>query len=143
MSETFAHRLPVTFADCDAAGIMFYPRVFEMVNRTVELWFGDALGCSFRTLHLDQHLSVPTARFEVVFHAPNRLEDLLDITLEVERLGRRSADLRIRFCGGEQLRVDVKQTIVLVDGRTMGSLAWPDDLRVRITPFLTLTPGET
>ena len=125
----------VRFADCDAAGIVFFPRYFEMLNEVVETWFESALGCSFRTLHLAQDQGVPTARFEVEFHAPSRLEDRLVLELDVERLGRASATLRHRVSCDGQSRLTGRQTIVFV-GEQMRARPWPDDLRVRMTPFL-------
>ncbi len=126
----------MTFADCDVAGIMFYPRTFEMVNRVVEAWFAGPLKCSFRVLHQERHLSVPTARFEVDFKGANRLEEVLDCTLTVARIGKSSCDLRIvLMCEGE-LRVHVKQTLVMVDGEALKSCDWPEDLRQAMTPFL-------
>ena len=36
--------LIVRFEHCDAAGIIFYPRFFALVNETVEDWFCRASG---------------------------------------------------------------------------------------------------
>ena len=33
--------LPIRFRHCDAAGIVFYPRYFEMMNDLVEDWFAE------------------------------------------------------------------------------------------------------
>ena len=136
MSDTFRVRIPIRFGDCDAAGIVFYPRYFEMLNRTVEDWFAH-LGRPFRQLHLEDGLSVPTARFEVDFQAPSRMEDQLDFALNVERLGRASATLRIAVtCRGES-RLNVRQVLVFADTRGLRSTPWPDDLRVRMSQYLT------
>jgi 4-hydroxybenzoyl-CoA thioesterase len=136
MSRRFTVAIPIRFGDCDAAGIVFYPRYFEMLNRTVEDWFGQALGRPFRRLHLEEHLSVPTARFEVDFHAPSRMEEVLDFSLGVERIGRSSCALRIAVaCMGEP-RLTVRQTLVFADTRGLKSTPWPDDLRVRMAEFL-------
>lgn len=135
MSETFRVRTPIRFGDCDAAGIVFYPRYFERVNSVVEDWFAH-LGRPFRKLHLEDGLSVPTASFQVDFHAPSRMEDQLDFALNLERLGTSSATLRIAVtCRGEP-RLTVRQVIVFADTRNLKSTPWPDDLRVRMTQYL-------
>ena len=41
MAFTYPHK--VLFRHCDPAGIVFYPRYFEMMNDTVEAFFGTAL----------------------------------------------------------------------------------------------------
>ncbi len=132
----FKVQVPIRFGDCDAAGIVFYPRYFEMINRTVEDWFAGPLDHSFKRLHLEDLTSIPTVRFEVDFVQASRLEDLLTFSLYVDRLGTSSCRLRIQaHCHGE-LRLDVRQTIVFVDMNTMAPAPWPDELRAKMEPFM-------
>lgn len=135
MSEVFHVRRTVRFADCDAAGIMFFPRLMEMLNGVVEAWFEGPLGLSFRTLHLERGWSVPTARLEAEFHAPSRLEDVLDWRLGVTRLGHSSCALRHRVDCGGQARLSAGQTLVFVAG-AMRAAPWPDELRGRLAAFV-------
>jgi 4-hydroxybenzoyl-CoA thioesterase len=137
--RTFDVEILVRFAHCDAAGIVFFPRYFEMLNQTVEDWFAGPLGRSFKTMHIDEGVGVPTARFETDFHKPSRLEDLLTFQLSVQALGRASADLLIRAsCVGEA-RATFRQRIVFVDLHAMRARPWPDDLRARMSAFLSET----
>jgi 4-hydroxybenzoyl-CoA thioesterase len=133
--SVFTLTVPIRFGDCDAAGIVFYPRYFEMLNRTVEDWFSGPLGRSFKTLHLDDRVGVPTARFEVDFRKASRLEEVLQFRLAVERLGRSSCTLRIGAWCGDELRLDVRQTIVFVDLDGMKPKSWLADLRARMQSF--------
>lgn len=139
MSEVFTTRRKVRFADCDAAGIVFYPRYFEMLNGVVEDWFAGPLGASFRELHLERHVSVPTAAVEARFLAPSRLEDDLTFSLSVTKLGGASCGLRHRISAGDQLRFEATQTLVYV-GRSLKPEPWPEALRVRIQPFVEARP---
>ena len=134
-SEVFTARRRVRFADCDAAGIVFFPRYFEMLNGVVEDWFAGPLDLSFRELHLERNLSVPTAAIETRFLAPSRLEDDLDFTLAVTRLGGASCDLRHQMFAGDQLRLEARQTIVFV-GASLKPEPWPAEVRARIALFL-------
>ncbi|MCS6627109.1 acyl-CoA thioesterase [Roseibacterium beibuensis] len=123
------------FADCDAAGIVFYPRYFEMLNGVVEDWFAGPLGVSFRELHIVRHVSVPTAAVEARFIAPSRLEDDLTFSLTVTKLGGASCGLRhVIECAGQR-RFEATQTIVYV-GRSLKPEPWPELLRARIAPFV-------
>ncbi|MFN4091704.1 MAG: acyl-CoA thioesterase [Brevundimonas sp.] len=139
MSEVFITNRPVRFADCDAAGIVFFPRYFEMLNGVVEDWFAGPLGVSFRELHMERHVSVPTAAIEARFMLPSRLEDDLTFSLSVTRLGGASCTLRHRIAAGDQLRFEAGQTIVYV-GRSLKPESWPEALRVRIAAFQETTP---
>ena len=85
--RVFTTERRVRFADCDAAGIVFFPRYFEMLNGVVEDWFAGPLQTSFRELHVDRRVSVPTAAVEARFIAPSRLEDELTFALTVTKLG--------------------------------------------------------
>ena len=135
----FTTERKVRFADCDAAGIVFYPRYFEMLNGVVEDWFAGPLGVSFRELHLERHVSVPTASVEARFIAPSRLEDDLTFSLTVTKLGGASCGLRHRITSGDQLRFEATQTIVHV-GASLKPEPWPEPLRARIRPFLEIQP---
>lgn len=125
----------VRFADCDAAGIVFFPRYFEMLNGVVEDWFAGPLDASFRELHVNRRVSVPTAAVAARFIAPSRLEDELSFALTVSKLGGTSCGLRHRISVGGELRFEATQTIVYV-GASLKPEPWPDALRARIAPFV-------
>jgi 4-hydroxybenzoyl-CoA thioesterase len=133
--QVFTTGRKVRFADCDAAGIVFFPRYFEMLNGVVEDWFAGPLGASFRELHVNRHVSVPTAAVEARFIAPSRLEDELTFALTVTKLGGASCSLRHRIAAGGELRFESTQTIVYV-GPALKPAPWPDALRSRMAPFL-------
>jgi 4-hydroxybenzoyl-CoA thioesterase len=139
MSQVFTTTRRVRFADCDAAGIVFFPRYFEMLNGVVEDWFAGPLGVSFRELHLERHVSVPTAAVEARFMAPSRLEDELTFSLTVTKLGGASCGLRHVIQSGGERRFEATQTIVHV-GASLKPEPWPDALRARIAPFLEVQP---
>ena len=136
MTEVFRQTAVVKFAWCDFAGIMFFPRYFELCNDTVEAWFAEALGVSYRVLHGELNLSVPTARMEADFRAASRMDDRLDVALTVERLGGASCTIRIRVSCDGQERFEAKQIIVMTDRETLKSRRWPDSFREKMQPFV-------
>ena len=133
--QVFTVERRVRFADCDAAGIVFFPRYFEMLNGVVEDWFAGPLQASFRELHVERQVSVPTAAVAARFIAPSRLEDELTFELTVTKLGGASCGLRHRISAGGELRFEATQTIVYV-GASLRPEPWPDALRARIAPFV-------
>ncbi len=119
---------PVRFAHVDAAGIVFYPRYFEMLNATVEEYFAQELGVSFAEMHLERGLGVPTVSLNATFMAPSRLGDLLENRLTVDRVGRSSMDITVTMVCGDSKRIEVKVTLVCMDVAAGKSVAWPDDM---------------
>ena len=134
-SQVFTTERRVRFADCDAAGIVFFPRYFEMLNGVVYDWFAGPLQVSFRELHVNRQVSVPTAAVEARFIAPSRLEDDLTFALTATRLGRSSCRLRHRISAGDALRFEASQTFVYV-GLSLKPEPWPEDLRARMANYL-------
>jgi 4-hydroxybenzoyl-CoA thioesterase len=126
---TFVSRQQVRFAHVDAAGIVFYPRYFEMLNAAVEDYFAQVVGVGFAEMHAQRRLGVPTVRLETDFAAPSRLGDRLDFRLEVVAIGRSSLKLSIEVrCTGE-VRLRGNVTLVCMDLDEGRSLPWPDDMR--------------
>jgi 4-hydroxybenzoyl-CoA thioesterase len=132
MSRPFTARHRLRFAHCDAAGIAYYPRLFELADGVIEDWTEQVLGVPRRVLHLEQGRALPTVDLKTRFASPSRLGDWLDFSLAVERLGTSSIDFALEMtCAGEP-RLSAHYTQVLVDMATMRSLPWPPEWRVRI-----------
>lgn len=129
------HRsIRVEFNHCDPAGIVFYPRHFEMMNSVIENFVRDVAGRSFGQMTTSR-TGVPTAAIETVFHAPSRLDDLLDWQLSVTRLGRSSVGFALQAHGGAVHRLSCSLTLVHINesGRPQ---PWPQDVRDRIASFM-------
>ncbi|MBV7484369.1 thioesterase family protein [Bordetella sp. BOR01] len=138
MAKPFVSEVEVRFRHCDPAGIVFYPRYFEMINDFVEEWFDKGMGLPFHALHVDRKIGTPLASVQCDFTAPSRWHEKLRQELAVRRIGGASFTADVRFLGPDGgLRLKAALTIVTVDLRTMRSTAIPDDLRLRIQAFLT------
>ena len=132
----FTLQQKVRFQHCDPAGIVFYPRYFEMITATVEEWFAQRLGVPFETLHGPLGAAVPTASINVDFHAPSRLGDVLEFRLRPTRIGRSSVGLSIEvYCGAER-RLTIESTLVFTKAGASKSDSWPENLRARIAQEL-------
>ncbi len=134
---SFSVQVPVRFAHVDPAGIVFYPRYFELMNGAVEDWIADVSGSTFLDLHRDRRIGLPTVRLETDFVAPSRLGDLLDIAIAVERLGSSSCAVRYLIsCRGE-VRVRASGVLVCMDLDAARAVPWPDDLRAGLASVMT------
>lgn len=125
----FEQDVKVLFRHCDPAGIIFYPRYFEMVNDLVEAFFAEALGWPFEEML--KTAGVPTAEIRLRFTAPSRHGDRLRLRLEVKRLGRASMTLAFTAFSGVEQRFEGESTLVHIDS-TGRPAPWPEALRDRI-----------
>ncbi len=134
--KSFSTQILVRFGDCDPAGIVFYPRYFEMFNNVVEDWCANGLGINFRELHMTRGLGLPTIHIETDFIAPSELGDVLQATLQVEKVGGSSITLAIRLRGpsGKE-RVRAKLILVMMDLQKCRAVPISEEMRLRITPF--------
>ncbi|MGP9565962.1 acyl-CoA thioesterase [Halomonas sp. AOP5-B2-8] len=130
---TFTSQRKVRFQHCDPAGIVFYPRYFELINSVVEDWFEEVVQHDFNQLHIESGTGVPTAAIDTQFHAPSRLGELLNFELTVQAVGRSSLDLKIVAYCGEQKRLTSYSTLVFMDLTSGKSMPWTDAIRQHIT----------
>lgn len=139
----FERDIVVRFGDSDPAGIVFYPRYFEMINRLIEDWFAEALDYPFRRMHLEEHRGVPTLTVDASFTGVSRIGDVLRFALSVARLGNASFTLNIRAtCDGEE-RLTARQVCVFTTtGADIAAEPLPDALRAKMLSFLE-PEGET
>ena len=132
----------VRFADCDPAGIVFFPQYLVMLTTLHEQWFDDALGVPYSQLIGVHRTGMPTVRLEVDFTAISRHGDVLRQELAVSKLGGSSVQLLIEFYGGDELRLRARHVLVCTDLNTHRSQKLPDDIRAAMLPFVEM-PVET
>ena len=134
----FTRSYKVRFEDCDSAGIVFFPNYYLMLNRLIEDWFAEALHVSLGTLHHQRKTGVPLVEIHTVFRKPSLLEEVLEWSLEVRKLGSRSLTLGVNVsCGGEE-RIEIETTLVaanLVSGG-VASREIPPDIRAGMEEYL-------
>lgn len=130
----YSRQIRVEFNHCDPAGIVFYPRFFEMTNSVVENFFRDVVHVPYEAM-VAQGGGVPAARLDTTFHAPSRLGDVLDWRMQVLRLGGSSLDLAIEAHGPEGRRISTTLTVVYINDQGRPQ-RWTDDMRHRIATFM-------
>jgi len=136
-TPSFRTEILVRFADCDPAGMAFYPRLLEMFNNLVEDWCREGLKFSFEEIVVKRGCGLPTVHLEADFIAPSRLGDVLTAKLFVRRVGTSSIHADIALCGPDQSdRVRGKVVLVLIDRRSNRALALPDELRRLVSAFV-------
>jgi len=126
----------VRFQHCDPAGIVFYPRYYEMLNLTVERFFERQLGYSFNRLHTELHVTVPTVRIETDFLEASYLEDRLQFQMTLDRIGRSSLAFQISCKCESEERLRAIITLVCIDFAKKKAVAWPEVIREQVTSII-------
>ncbi len=134
----FETDIQVGFEHTDVAGVVFYPRYFEMLSKVVERWFQERLDITYRQFHQVERRGIPLVEVHCRFMRPSFLSDVLNFRLTVAKLGRSSATLHIEaFCQGEQ-RVEADMVVVhtQVQQDGMRSTAFPAQMAARMREFV-------
>jgi 4-hydroxybenzoyl-CoA thioesterase len=132
--KPFTLRLPIRFTHTDPAGIVFFPRFFEMIQASVEDWFTHGLGVTFSKFVADG-FGTPTARTECDFLKPCFLGDFLDIAVTLERLGTKSMVLSFVGTVDGEVRLRARSVLVLFSLRERRTLPIEGDLRARLERY--------
>lgn len=130
MPRRLVHPLRVRYAECDAQGVVFnahYLAYFDLV--LTELWRA-ALG-SYAAM-TDRGTDVVVAEATVNFRAPARFDDLLDLEIEVLRLGRTSMGTGYRVLREGALLAEGSMVHVFVDRRTLTKAPIPGWIRAAL-----------
>lgn len=135
MSFVYERQELVRFGHCDPAGIVFYPRYFEMLNAVVEDWLTEGLGVDYAQLLGPRRVGLPTVQLDTEFKRISRMGDWLAQRVRIVKLGRSSLTLRIEFHGRgaqDDLRVGFSQVLVCTSLQTHQPQPFPDDLRAAL-----------
>lgn len=116
----FETSIKVRFNHVDFAGIVFYPRYFEMFNQVVEEWCENQLGYDFRRLHEDFNAGLPAAHIDVDFEKPSRLGEVLMFFLTVEHVGGSSLKVAIEASCNSDVRLKARLTMVYIVKKSSG-----------------------
>jgi acyl-CoA thioester hydrolase len=93
MPESFTWSVRVYYEDTDASGVVYHAAYLKFFERARTEWLR-ALGQGQEQLRQATGLAFTVANIETDFLKPARLDDELDITVEVEQV--RGASLRFR-----------------------------------------------
>ena len=135
--ETFLSKEPVHFSvsqkvlfrHCDPAGIVFYPRMFEMVNDAIEAMFETLIGWPWQEMHATH--GGPTVAISARFAAVCRHGDVLDFNIMIQKLGNSSLTLLTHAVNRGELKFSVENTMVCVNKRGC-AVSWPEPVREKI-----------
>jgi acyl-CoA thioester hydrolase len=128
---SFSHTLRVYWEDTDAGGVVFFANYLKFFERARTEWLR-SLGFGQERLRLDTGALFVVADTSMRFVGPARLDDLLDVSVQVAEAGRASLTLAQQARRGGELLADGTIRIGCVDAGTFKPRRIPTDLVARI-----------
>ncbi|MDT5122044.1 MAG: 4-hydroxybenzoyl-CoA thioesterase [Acidobacteriota bacterium] len=126
----------VRWGDVDAARIIFYGayiRFFEIAE--TELF--RAVGLPYSVMFDELDIWLPRAHLECDFRRAAQLDDLLEVSVFVGRIGTKSLrlDFEVRRKGETELTASAHFVLVAVRRNTFESVSVPEEIRERLAPY--------
>jgi len=127
----------VRWGDVDAASIIFYGayiRFFEFAE--TELF--RAVGLPYSVMFEELDIWLPRVHLECDFHHAAQLDDLLEVSVFVGRIGNKSMrlDFEVRRKGDEVVIAQAHFVLAAVRRDTFETVVIPDELRRRLSDYL-------
>ena len=123
--STFAHGLRIYWEDTDAGGVVFYANYLKFFERARTEWLRH-LGLSQQQLRADTGSIFVVTDTSLRFRAPARLDDLLEVSVELRRHGTASMSIFQQAWRGETLLADGEIRIGCVDDSSFRPRRIPD-----------------
>jgi YbgC/YbaW family acyl-CoA thioester hydrolase len=134
MATPFRTTRRIEFADTDMAGIVHFANFFRFME-AAEVEFLRSRGLSVKMTWAGEPIGFPRVSASCDFVNPARFEDLLDITVTVSNIGRKSVTYAFEFTreGLVIARGQVSSVCCLVrENRELKSLEIPAGIRERL-----------
>ena len=131
MAEPFRTRRRVEFADTDMAGIVHFANFFRFME-AAEVEFLRQRGLHVSWAVGDSRHGFPRVSAQCDYLKPARFEDLLDMVVTVEQVGRKSVTYAHEIFRGDELLARGKITAVFVHvgpDHKLESAEIPDEVR--------------
>ena len=132
MKNPFTVPVRVYYQDTDAGGVVFHAQYLAFMERARTEQLNDA-GVDLAALAHRHGVIFLVHRIEVEYHAPARLNDLLDVSAEVVKMGRASLVFRHKVERSGTVLVEADVALALVDRERMKPARMPAELEQALT----------
>ncbi len=125
----------VKWGDCDPAGILYTPRVFDYITEAVEAWFHEIGGVPWMEL-IAEGQGAPTVHTSVDFRTPMAPGLEMNVSVLLEKVG--GSSLAFRVVGDDALGTcyfEGKLVSVVIDFATRRPIPIPAALRARAEAY--------
>ncbi len=121
----------VYYEDTDAGGIVFYANYLRFFERARTEYLR-SLGAAQQELKEQTGLMFVVKLCQLDYLAPARLDDELQLRMQISQLGRASMTFAQTAWRGQQLLVSAEVKVVCVQSQTMKPQAIPDFIRQQL-----------
>jgi acyl-CoA thioester hydrolase len=124
----FQFAVRVFYEDTDAGGVVYYANYLKFFERARTEWLR-TLGFEQQQLAREQSIFFVVRRVETDYFASARLDDLLSVSVEVEKLGRVAVEFTQEIHSAGVLLTRCKTKVACVSGELFKSCALPENVR--------------
>ncbi len=133
--EPWIHDVVVGWGHCDPAQIVYTGNIPAWGIEAVEGWYRYCLGVDWSEMNLKYGVGTPFAALGFDFKSPVRPGRILQIHVDVARIGKTSLSNRITAIQEERLCFTGQTTSVFVESLTMTPLSIPPNIRRSIEAY--------
>lgn len=130
----FIHQVRVYWEDTDAGGVVYHAQYLAFLERARSEWMR-AIGYGQDALRDAHGLVFAVRAMQVDFRAPARLDDLLDVGVELRECRRASLVLAQSIRRGDALLLDAEVRVAALDAPTFRPRAIPASLHATLEPL--------
>jgi len=130
-TEAYVTSMQVRFGDVDAAGIAYFPKIFDFLHQAFEELWDVHVGKRYAELIVHERLGFPLVRSEVEFQRPLRFGDRPEVRITCFHLGHSSLGLRYRVLVDGLQCLEARMTTACVDLDELKSVRMPAEHRAR------------
>ena len=135
MNEPFIHHVRVYLEDTDAGGVVYHAQYLAFLERARSEWMR-ALGHGQELLRDVHGLVFAVRAMRIDFRSPARLDDLLDVTVELRECRRASLVLAQSIRRDDDaLLLDAEVRVAALDAPTFRPRAIPAPLFAALEPL--------
>ena len=133
MPSAFNWQVRIYYEDTDAGGIVFYANYLKFFERARTEWLR-ATGVNQQALAEQDGAIFVVKHASIDYQAPARLDDVLDLTLSIEKLGRASIQFAQQAWRGDTLLASAQVKVGCVDSGTLRPRPLPPATAAKMRP---------
>ncbi len=133
MPSVFTWQVRIYYEDTDAGGIVFYANYLKFFERARTEWLR-ATGVNQQLLAEQDGAIFVVKRASIDYQAPAKLDDVLDLTLTIEKLGHASIQFAQQAWRGDTLLASAQVRVGCVDAHTLRPRPVPPSAADKMRP---------
>lgn len=133
----FRRRQRVAYGDCDAAGVVYAPRVFDYAIEAVGEWYEEVLGLSWMELVWTRKQGAPWVTASCEYLRPLVPGQSITVSVRVTRLGAASLGFAVTgYADDEEPCFEASLAACFIDRQEFKTMRIPEIYRQRVESYL-------